>query len=76
MDLPGVERLMARNQSEMETKYNNFVQRLSDFVNHEISNFGHRLALLEAPMGTMQNTCTQVRKTTQTMSKRMDKVEQ
>ena len=40
MDLPGVERLMAKNQNEMEIEYNNFVQRLSNFVNQEITQLG------------------------------------
>ena len=43
---------------------NTFVQQLSDFVNKEISKFGCRFMLLEAPMAMMQNTCTPVRKTT------------
>ena len=47
MDLPRVERLMAENQNEMEAVYNNFLQRLSDFVNQEIAQFGRRLTLLE-----------------------------
>ena len=78
MDLPRVERLVAKNQNEMETELNSFVQYLSDFVNQNISKFGHRhrLTLLEARMATIQNTCTQVRETTQVMSGWMDKVAQ
>ena len=62
--------------NEMETEYNNFVQRLSDFVNQEIAQFGHRLTLLEGTSRNIQNIDTQVPKITQAMSGRMDKVEQ
>ena len=68
MDLPRMERLMAKNQNEMETEYNTFVQQLSGFVNHENSKPGCMLTLLQVPLEAMQNTHTQVRKTTQTMS--------
>ena len=33
LDLSGVEGLLARNEKQMGIEYNNFVQRLSDFVN-------------------------------------------
>ena len=67
---------MAKNQNEMETDYNNFVQRLSDFVNQEITQFRHRFMLLEGTSQNIQNTSTQVREIAQAMSERVDKVEQ
>ena len=76
LDLLGVERIMARNQNEMETEYNNFVRELSDFVNQEITQFGRRLTLIEGTSQNVQNTSSQVREIAQAMSKRVDKVEQ
>ena len=72
----GVERLLAKIQNEMETEYNNFVQRLSDFVNQEIAQFGHRLMLIEGTSQNIQNTGTQVRGIAEAMLDRVEKVEQ
>ena len=43
MDLPGVERLFARNQEIWEAEYNKFVNELSVFVNKELSEFRHSI---------------------------------
>ena len=43
MDLPGVERQLARNQEIWEAKYNKFVNELSVFVNKELSEFQHSI---------------------------------
>ena len=72
MDLPEMERLLANNSEEVDTEYNNFIQQLSDFVNQEISNFGHRFTLLEETLGSVQNVISQVRGASQTISERMD----
>ena len=47
VDLRKVERQVARNQQVMANEYDQFVQKLSDFVNQEFSQFGQRLTLLE-----------------------------
>ena len=41
MDLPRVERLLARNQEIWKAEYNKFVNELSIFVNKELSEFWH-----------------------------------
>ena len=66
---------MAKNQNEMETAYNNFVQWLSDFVNQDITQFGCKLTLLEGTSQNIQNTGTQAREIAQAMAERVDKVD-
>ena len=39
MDLPGVERRLAKNQEIWEAEYNKFVNELFVFVNEELSEF-------------------------------------
>ena len=63
---------MAKNQHEMETEYNNFVQQLSDFVNQEITQFGHKLTLLERTSQNIQNIGSQIHEIAQATSRRMD----
>ena len=46
VDLPEVERQVARNQQVMANEYDQFVQKLSNFVNQEFSQFRQRLTLL------------------------------
>ena len=72
----GVERVLAKNQNEIKTEYNNFVQRLSVFANQEITQFRHKLMLLGGTSQNIQNTSIQVREIAQDMSERVDKVEQ
>ena len=43
MDLPRVERLLAKNQEIWETEYNKFVNELSAFVNKELNDFRHTI---------------------------------
>ena len=47
VDLPKVERQVAGNQEIMANKYDQFVQKLPDFINQEFRQFGKRLMLLE-----------------------------
>ena len=47
VELPEVELQVDRNQQVIANEYDQFVQKLSDFVNQEFSQFGQRLTLLE-----------------------------
>ena len=47
VELPEVERQVGKNQQVLANEYDQFVQKLSDFVNQEFSQFGQRLTLLE-----------------------------
>ena len=40
VELPEVERKVSRNQQVMANEYDQFMQKLSDFVNQEFSQFG------------------------------------
>ena len=46
MDLPRVERLLAKNQEIWETEYNKFINELSVFVNKELNDFQCSNALI------------------------------
>ena len=43
VDLPRVERLLARDQEIWEAEYNKFINELSVFVNKELSEFWHSI---------------------------------
>ena len=43
MDLPRVERQLARNQEIWEAEYNKFSNELSAFVNKELNDFWHNI---------------------------------
>ena len=66
---------MARNQQVMANEYNQFVQKLFDFVNQEFSQFRQRLTLLEGTSRKIQGIGTQAREVSQAMVERVDKVE-
>ena len=55
MDLLEVERQVTRNQQIMANEYDQFVQKLSDFVNQEFRQFGQRLTLLEGNAQKIQD---------------------
>ena len=59
MDLPKVEHWVARNQQVMANEYDQFVPKLSDFVNQEFSQFRQRLTLLEGTSQKIQDIGTQ-----------------
>ena len=75
VELPEVERQVAKNQQVMANEYDQFVQKLSDFVNQEFSQFGQRLTLLEGTSQNIQDIGTQAREVSQAMIERVDKVE-
>ena len=66
---------MANNQQVMGHKYEQFVQKLSDFVNQEFSQFGQRLTLPEGTSQKIQDIGTQACEVSQAMVERVDKVE-
>ena len=66
---------MARNQQVMANEYDQFVQKLSDFVNQEFSQVGQRLTLLEGTSQKIQDIGTQAREVSQAMVERVNKVE-
>ena len=66
---------MARNQQIMANEYDQFVQKLSDFVNQEFRKFGQRLTLLEGNAQKIQDIGAQAREVPQAMTERVDKVE-
>ena len=76
VELPEVEQQVARNQQVMANEYDQFVQKLSDFVNQEFSQFGQRLTLLEGTSQKIQDIGTQAREVSQAMVERVDKVEE
>ena len=76
VELPEVERQVARNQQVMANEYDQFVQKLSDFVNQEFSQFGQRLTLLEGTSQKIQDNGTQACEVSQTMVERVNKVEE
>ena len=59
----------------MADEFDRFTQRLSDFINWEIHQFGQRLTLLEGTLQTSQDIGTQAREVSQAMVERVDKVE-
>ena len=59
----------------MVDEFDRFTQRLSDFINWEIHQFGQRLMLLEGTSQTNQDIGTQMREVSQAMVERVDKVE-
>ena len=75
MDLPRLERWVAKNQHEMENECNNFMQQLSGFVNQKISQFWHKLTFLKGTSQKIKNIDTQVREMIKAMTERLDKVE-
>ena len=66
---------MARGQQEMANEFDRFTERLSDFTNREIHQFGQRLTLLEGTSQTSQDIGTQAREVSQAMVEWVDKVE-
>ena len=58
---------MARNQHIMANESEQFVQKLSDFVNQEFSHFGQRLKLLEGTSQKIQDIGTKTREVSQAM---------
>ena len=73
--LSEVEQRVANCQQEMANEFDRFTQRLSDFINREIHQFGQRLTLLEGTSQTSQDIGTQAREVSQAMVERVDKVE-
>ena len=59
--LSEVEQRMANCQQEMANEFDGFTERLSDFINWEIHQFGQRLTLLEGTSQTSQDIGTQAR---------------
>ena len=59
----------------MADEFDRFTQRLSDFINREIQQFGQRLMLLEGTSQTSQDIGTQACEGSQAMVERVDKVE-
>ena len=59
--LSEVEQRVAHGQQEMANEFDRFTERLSDFINWEIHQFGQRLTLLEGTSQTSQNIGTQAR---------------
>ena len=59
----------------MANKYDQFVQKLSAFINREFSQFKQRLTLLEGTSQKIQDIGTQAREVSQAMVERVDKVE-
>ena len=47
MDLPGMEQLLARNQQIWSSEYDKFVEKLTVFVNKEISDFRHSIVSID-----------------------------
>ena len=66
---------MAHGQQEMANEFDRFTERLSDFINREIHQFGQRLTLLEGTSQTSQDIGIQAREVSQAMVERVDKVE-
>ena len=62
-------------QQVMANEYDQFVQKLSDLVNQECSQFGRRLTLLEGTSQNIQDIGTQTREVSQAMIEWVDKVE-
>ena len=62
-------------QQVMITEYDQSVQRLSTFVNQEISRFKQCLTLFEGTPSQIQNTETEIHEVPQAMTERVDKVE-
>ena len=54
-DLPEVEHRVVMNQQIMANEYDQFVEKLSDFVNQEFRQFGWRLTLLEGTSPQIPN---------------------
>ena len=66
---------MANWRQEMANEFDRFTQRLSDFINWEIYQFGQRLTLLKGTSQTNRDIGTQAREASQAMVERVDKVE-
>ena len=65
---------MAGNQQVMGNEYDQYVQKLSNFVNQEFSQFGERLTLLEGTSKKTQDIGTQACEVSQAMVERVDKM--
>ena len=74
--LPEGEQRMVNCQQEMANEFDRFTERLSDFINREIHQFGQRLTLLEGASQTSQDISSQAREVSQAMVERVDKVEE
>ena len=61
IQLSEVKQRVANCQQEMANEFDRFTQRLSDFINQEIHQFGQRLTLLEGTSQTSQDIGTQAR---------------
>ena len=59
--LSEMEQRMANCQQEMANEFDRFTERLSDFINGEIHQFGQRLTLLEGTSHTSKDIGTQAR---------------
>ena len=59
VELSEVEQQVAKNQQVMANEYDQFVPKLSDFVNQEFSQFRQRLTLLEGTSQKIQDIGTQ-----------------
>ena len=66
---------MAKNQQVMANEYEQFLQKLSDFVNQKFSQFGQRFTLLEGTLQKIQDIGAQAREVSQAMVEWVDKVE-
>ena len=66
---------VANGQQDMVDEFDRFTQRLSDFINREIHQFGQRLTWREGTSQTSQDIGTQAREVSQAMVERVDKME-
>ena len=70
-----VEQRLANLRQLMANEYDQSTQRLFDFINQKVRQFGQQLMLLEGTTWQMQSTATQVCGIAQAMTEQMDKVE-
>ena len=56
--------LLATNQKEMNQENTNFAPQLSDYVNQEITEFGHNITSPRETTQNIQTNMTQIHKTT------------
>ena len=59
----------------MADEFDRFTERLSDFIDREIHQFGQRLTVLEGTSYTSQDIGTQAHEVSQAMVERVDMVE-
>ena len=58
VEMPEMEQKCANYQQVMEDEFVQFTERVSDFINQEISQFGWRLTLLEGNSQEIQDIGT------------------